>query len=62
MSLLQQKLAQLHTNCGKSSLFPDSPGGLEVLILSPRTVGGCLLMFQALHTCVEEQLKVGRFV
>ena len=28
MSLLQQKIAQLRANRGKSSLFPDSPGGL----------------------------------
>ena len=28
MSLFQQKLAKLCANCGKSSLFPDSPGGL----------------------------------
>ena len=27
-SLLQQRIAQLHANHGKSSLFPDSPGGL----------------------------------
>ena len=28
MLLLQQKIAQLWAKCGKSSLFPDSPGGL----------------------------------
>ena len=28
MSYLQQKLAKLRANRGKSSLFPDSPGGL----------------------------------
>ena len=28
MSYLQQKLAKLCANCDKSSLFPDSPGGL----------------------------------
>ena len=50
MSLLQQKLAQLCANHGKSSLFPDSPGGLGGI--NPLA---CLLMFQALHTCVEEQ-------
>ena len=56
MSFLQQHLAQLCANRGKSSLFPDSQGGgWEVSILSLRDAGGCLLMCQARHTCVEEQ-------
>ena len=36
-SILKQRIAQLQANCGKSSLFPDSPGGLgEVNPLAPR--------------------------
>ena len=52
MSLLQQKIAQLRANRGKSLLFPDSPGGLEgVNPLTPRCGWVFAYIPSASHLC-----------
>ena len=52
MSLLQQKIAQLRANRGKSSLFPDSPGGFGgVNPLAPRCGRVFAYVPSASHVC-----------
>ena len=53
MSYLQQKLAQLRANRGKSPLFPDSPGGLGGVVnpLAPRCGRVFAYVPSAAHVC-----------